>query len=41
MFSNVRLAEDNQHQTLKNSGTEPTYSRLNGRFSPMPGSCIV
>ncbi|MGL6193380.1 MAG: hypothetical protein ACRC2T_00990 [Thermoguttaceae bacterium] len=31
MFSNVGKAEDNQFQTLKNSGTEPTYSRLDGR----------
>ncbi|MGL6195766.1 MAG: hypothetical protein ACRC2T_13200 [Thermoguttaceae bacterium] len=31
MFSNVGLAEDNQRQTLKNSGTEPTYLSLDGR----------
>ncbi|MGL6194424.1 MAG: hypothetical protein ACRC2T_06330 [Thermoguttaceae bacterium] len=31
MFSNAGQAEDNQYQTLKNSGTEPTYSRLDGR----------
>ncbi|MGL6194100.1 MAG: polysaccharide biosynthesis/export family protein [Thermoguttaceae bacterium] len=29
MFSNVGLAEDNQYQTLKNSGTEPTSGRRN------------
>ncbi|MGL6194351.1 MAG: hypothetical protein ACRC2T_16415 [Thermoguttaceae bacterium] len=29
MFSNVGLAEDNQRQTLKNSGTEPTNGRRN------------
>ncbi|MGL6194853.1 MAG: hypothetical protein ACRC2T_08540 [Thermoguttaceae bacterium] len=31
MFSNVGKTEDNQLQTLKNSGTEPTDSRLDGR----------
>ncbi|MGL6195195.1 MAG: hypothetical protein ACRC2T_10285 [Thermoguttaceae bacterium] len=29
MFFNVGLAEDNQHQSLKNSGTEPTKGRRN------------
>ncbi|MGL6194076.1 MAG: hypothetical protein ACRC2T_04560 [Thermoguttaceae bacterium] len=35
MFSNFGKTEDNQFQTLKNSGTEPTDSRLDGRsFTP-------
>ncbi|MGL6195896.1 MAG: hypothetical protein ACRC2T_13855 [Thermoguttaceae bacterium] len=29
MFSNVGKTEDHQHQTLKNSGTEPTNGRRN------------
>ncbi|MGL6193601.1 MAG: hypothetical protein ACRC2T_02125 [Thermoguttaceae bacterium] len=41
MFSNVGKTEDNQFQTLKNRGTEPTYSRLNGKFPPIPGYGII
>ncbi|MGL6193438.1 MAG: hypothetical protein ACRC2T_01290 [Thermoguttaceae bacterium] len=38
MFSNVGKTEDIQYQTLKNSGTEPTDSRLDGRSREAPTS---
>ncbi|MGL6194634.1 MAG: hypothetical protein ACRC2T_07390 [Thermoguttaceae bacterium] len=38
MFSIIRQAKDNQYQTLKNSGTEPTNSRLDSRSIPIPNS---